>query len=270
MLKSAVAALAAVLVFTPTAATTHGALINWDLSKVAAPAAQNAPAPVAVTFPSATPAPAPIPAPAPAVALDGEPLGHSHEDSRPGMAPGQTKADYYAWLARSPANAQKVRAFRAHLAARGLENVVPVWQLIRTSSSWRECGADRFEVAPADKWNNIVTTLAFVRDEVQPKIGKVEALSVYRNESLNRCSNGAPQSAHRMFFALDLTPVDADVTRSTMIRGICSAHARNGRDYDTGLGFYSGLRFHVDSSGFRKWGANGRGATSPCVTGSYA
>ena len=33
-----------------------------------------------------------------------------------------------------------------------------------------------------------------------------------------------------------------------------------------GAGFYTGHRFHVDSSGFRKWGANGKGATSPCVT----
>ena len=273
MLKSAVAALAAVLVFTPTAATTHGALINWDLSKAEA---QTAPASQTVQLPSApvqiAPATTTAPAVAPttAVAIDGEPAGHSHDDTRPGLAPGQTKADYYAWLARSPGNAQKVRAFRAHLAARGLEDVVPVWQLIRTSSSWRECGADRFEVAPADKWDNIVTTLAFVRDEVQPKIGKVEALSVYRNESLNRCSHGAPQSAHRLFFALDLTPLAGNVTRATMIRGICSAHATHGRDYDTGLGFYSGMRFHVDSSGFRKWGANGKGATSPCVTGSYA
>jgi hypothetical protein len=73
-----------------------------------------------------------------------------------------------------------------------------------------------------------------------------------------------------MFFALDLTPVDAGVSRASMIRGICAAHAQNGRDYETGLGFYSGLRFHVDSSGFRKWGPNGKGATSPCATGHYA
>lgn len=268
MLKSAVAALAAVLVFTPTAATTHGALINWSV-----PAVQTAPAQPIVQLPSApvsvAPAPTPAPAPAQEIAIDGE-LGHSHDDTRPGLAPGQTKADYYAWLARSPINAGKVRDFRSHLAARGLEDVVPVWQLIRTSSSWRECGADRFEVAPADKWDNIVETLAFVRDEVVPKVGKVEALSVYRNESLNRCSHGAPASAHRLFFALDLTPLAENVSRAGMIRGICAAHAQHGRQYDTGLGFYTGMRFHVDSSGFRKWGANGKGATSPCVTGNYA
>jgi hypothetical protein len=185
------------------------------------------------------------------------------------LAPGQSKADYYAWLARAPENRARVLAFRDHLAAQGLEDVVPIWQLIRTSSSWRQCAADRFEVAPRDKWDHIVTTLRFVRDEVVPALGEVEALSGYRNESLNRCSAGAPASAHRLFFALDLTPLAPNVTRVGMIRSICAAHARDGRTYNTGLGFYSGMRFHVDSNGFRRWGADGRGATSPCG-GAYA
>ena len=191
---------------------------------------------------------------------------HQHSD-RPSAAPGQEFADYQAWLARSPANRDAVRAFRSYLAAQGLAEVIPVWQLIRTSSSWRDCGAERFEVAPRDKWDNIVTTLKFVRDEVAPAVGEVEALSVYRNESLNRCSNGAPASAHRMFFALDLKPVSENVSRAGMISRVCAAHRRSGSAYNTGLGFYSGLRFHVDSHGFRKWGADGRGASSPCVTG---
>jgi hypothetical protein len=185
------------------------------------------------------------------------------------LAPGQSRADYYAWLARAPENRARVLAFRDHLAAQGLEDVVPIWQLIRTSSSWRQCAAERFEVAPRDKWDHISTTLRFVRDEVVPALGEVEALSGYRNESLNRCSAGAPASAHRLFFALDLTPLSPGITRVGMIRSICAAHARDGRAYNTGLGFYNGMRFHVDSNGFRRWGANGSGATSPCG-GSYA
>lgn len=193
------------------------------------------------------------------------PAAAGAHDGRPDLAPGQSKADYLAWLAQSPDNANAVKSFRDHLAVRGVAEVVPTWQLVRTSSSWRQCAAGRFEVAPAAKWDNIVTTLAFVRDQVRPAVGEVEALSVYRNETLNACSAGAPKSAHRMFFALDLAPVSPEVTRNGMIRSICSAHARNGRNYATGLGFYSGVRFHVDSSGFRKWGPNGSGATSPCV-----
>ena len=211
------------------------------------------------------PAPAPVPAvPTPAAPPADPLIAHEHgHDS--GLAPGQTAADYNQWLARSPANRASVAAFRARLSAEGVEGIVPVWQLIRTSSSWRQCGADPFEVAPREKWEHITTTLRFVRDEVVPAVGEVEALSAYRNERLNRCSAGAPQSAHRNFFALDLTPVNPRVNRGAMIRQICAAHASDGRAYNTGLGFYTGMRFHVDSNGYRKWGPDGSGATSPCV-----
>ncbi|HEY0115250.1 MAG TPA: hypothetical protein VGB54_05980 [Allosphingosinicella sp.] len=192
---------------------------------------------------------------------------HVHDEA-PRVAPGQERADFNAWVARSAENREAVRAFRTHLKANGVEDVVPLWQLVRTSSSWRECAAGRFEVAPRDKWDNIVTTLKFIERDVIPAVGPVQAVSGYRNAGLNACSNGAPASAHRMFFALDLMPVNADVSRAELVRGVCAAHARDGRSFDTGLGFYSGLRFHVDSNGFRRWGADGRGATSPCVTHS--
>ena len=192
--------------------------------------------------------------------------GHEH-DHVSALAPGQTPADFGAWLERSPAHRARLAAFRDRLRAEGVDNVVPLWQLVRTSSSWRQCGAEPFEVAPADKWPNIVTTLKFVRDKVVPAVGPVEALSAYRNEGLNACSDGAPRSAHRLFFALDLTPIRAEVSRAGMIHDICAAHAREGRAYNAGLGFYSGRRFHVDSNGYRKWGPNGSGASSPCVTG---
>jgi len=181
--------------------------------------------------------------------------------------PGQNKADFEAWLARSPAQRAEAEAFRSYLRSQGLDQIVPAWQLLRTSSSWRQCAAGAFEVAPRDKWPHIAATLRFVRDEVVPAVGPVEALSAYRNARLNACSDGAPQSAHRHFFALDLSPVRAHVTRASMVRDICRAHARDGRVHNAGLGFYSGMRFHVDSNGYRKWGADGRGASSPCVTG---
>lgn len=178
-------------------------------------------------------------------------------------APGQAKADYYAWLARTPQKRDNVRAFQAFLDQRQVRNVLPTWQLVRTSSSWRECSAERFEVAPVQQWKNIVNTLAFVKNEVVPAIGTVEALSAYRNEDLNSCSGGRPGSAHRMFFAMDLVPA-ADIERAEMISEICEAHTEDGASYKTGLGFYGGLRFHVDSSGYRKWGPDGRRTSSPC------
>lgn len=194
----------------------------------------------------------------------GLPAAHDHGS---GLAPGQGAVEFRAWLDRSPANRASLAAFENRLSAEGVAGVVPLWQLVRTSSSWRQCGAQPFEVAPRDKWDHIVRTLTFVRDRVKPVVGEVEALSAYRNEALNACSDGAPASAHRLFFALDLAPVRPEVSRAQMIRGVCRAHARDGRAYNAGLGFYSGRRFHVDSNGYRKWGPDGRGTSSPCVTG---
>jgi len=181
-------------------------------------------------------------------------------------ATGQSADDFRSWIAGSGANRDDVTAFGDFLTAQGVGSIVPLWELTRTSSSWSECGAEPFEAPPRDKWDHIVRTLKFVRDDVIPAVGQVEVVSGYRNAKLNACSDGAPKSAHREFFALDLTPVNTAVDRNAMIRSVCAAHARDGREYEAGLGFYSGRRFHVDSNGFRKWGANGKGATSPCLT----
>jgi hypothetical protein len=181
------------------------------------------------------------------------------------MAEGQSHADYLAWLARSPMARAQVLGFKSFLEIKGVENVVPTWELVRTASKWRECNGPRFEVAPFTEWNHIATTLRFVRSHVEPVIGKVEALSGYRNSELNQCSGGAKESAHRHFFALDLTPLRT-ISRNAMIRSICKIHEWRGRSYDIGLGFYTGMRFHVDSKGFRRWGSDGKGATSPCAS----
>lgn len=185
------------------------------------------------------------------------------------VAEGQARADYLAWLAREPAARAQVLSFKTFLEMKDVEDVVPVWQLVRTASMWRQCEGPRFEVAPVDEWQHIAGTLGYVKKHVQPVVGKVEALSGYRNAELNQCSGGAKASAHRHFFALDLTPVK-ELERPAMIRSLCAIHDFRGNDYDIGLGFYSGMRFHVDSKGFRRWGSDGRGATSPCNTGVYS
>ena len=179
------------------------------------------------------------------------------------QAEGQGKADYHAWLAREPAARAQLLAFKQFLEMEKVDEVLPTWQLVRTASMWSECNGPRFEVAPFTEWQHISTTLGFIKAHVEPVIGDVEAMSGYRNAELNQCSGGARESAHRHFFALDLVPLKP-IARDGMIRSLCRIHEWRGSDYDIGLGFYSGLRFHVDSKGFRKWGSNGRAATSPC------
>jgi hypothetical protein len=183
---------------------------------------------------------------------------------------GQSKADYLAWLSRDPGARTMVLSFKSYLHAADVDDVVPTWQLVRTASKWRDCGGPRFEVAPAGEWTHIAATLRFVKAEVEPVIGDVQPVSGFRNEELNQCAGGAKASAHRHFYALDLVPVAENLDRPELIRDICRIHQASGREFGIGLGFYTGMRFHLDSKGFRKWGANGSGATSPCVTGNYA
>jgi hypothetical protein len=184
-------------------------------------------------------------------------------------AEGQAKADYLAWLARDPGARAQILGFKQYLDMNQVEDVIPTWQLVRTASMWRECSGPRFEVAPFTEWQHIADTLKFVENHIEPVIGDVEAVSGFRNAELNQCSGGAKESAHRRFFALDLMPV-REVARDTMVRSLCRIHDWRGDGYDIGLGFYSGLRFHVDSKGFRRWGSNGKSATSPCNSGTSA
>jgi uncharacterized protein YcbK (DUF882 family) len=107
-------------------------------------------------------------------------------------------------------------------------------------------------VPPTSEWPHIVQTLRYVRDYVIPAVGPVEAVSVYRNPQLNVCAGGAPESAHKLDSAIDMVPLKP-ITREVLMRTLCAGHSENGPRYNAGLGFYAYLRFHVDSTKFRRW-----------------
>jgi hypothetical protein len=98
----------------------------------------------------------------------------------------------------------------------------------------------------------MVQTLRYVRDYVIPAVGPVEPVSVYRNPSLNQCAGGAPESAHKLDSAVDLVPL-RPIDRITMMRTLCGTHTQHGAQYQAGLGFYAYLRFHIDSTKYRRW-----------------
>jgi hypothetical protein len=151
-----------------------------------------------------------------------------------------------------PSRAVQVKAFNDYLATWQVAGIMPTWQLFRTATSWEQCGGQPFEIPPTSEWPNIVQTLRYVHDYVVPAIGPVEAVSVYRNPALNACAGGAPESAHKHYSAIDMVPLKP-TTREDLMRTLCAAHARRGPDYQVGLGFYAFLRFHVDTTKFRRW-----------------
>ena len=168
------------------------------------------------------------------------------------ISAGQDEPGYRSWYIAAPWRAAQVKAFNDYLVTNRVGGILPTWQLLRTATSWQECGGQPFEVPPAEEWPHMVQTLRYVHDYVVPAIGPVEAVSVYRNPTLNQCAGGAPESAHKHYSAIDMVPL-RPMTREAMMRTLCPAHSEHGAAYNAGLGFYAFMRFHVDSTKYRRW-----------------
>lgn len=157
-----------------------------------------------------------------------------------------------------------VEALGAFLNSKGVGDVLPIHQLLRSDTNWRKCNAEPFAVPPKALWPSMVPTLKLLRDEVLPLTGRVQAQSVFRAPSVNQCIGGASGSFHTRFRAIDLEPTNG-TTRAQLIEKLCALHARKGKALNMGLGIYKGTRFHIDTAGYRSWGHDHRAATSPCI-----
>jgi hypothetical protein len=191
----------------------------------------------------------------PAQPLTAPPVVPSSAVWDPGSAyitAGQDEPGYRSWYLAAPWRAAQVKSFNDYLAGAEVAGVVPTWQLLRTATAWQSCGAQPFELPPTSEWPHMIQTLRYVRDYVIPAVGPVEPVSVYRNPSLNACAGGAPESAHKLDSAIDLVPLKP-IGRLTLMRTLCGVHSEHGAPYNAGLGFYAYLRFHVDSTKYRRW-----------------
>ena len=200
----------------------------------------------------ANPAAAQTVVPPPAAPVAPIPQPAVWDPAAPYITAGQDEPGYRSWYLAAPWRAGQVKSLNDYLASAQVTGIVPTWQLLRTATSWRECGAQPFEVPPPDEWPHMVQTLRYIRDYVIPAVGPVEPVSVYRNPSLNQCAGGAPESAHKLDSAVDLVPL-RPIDRITLMRTLCGTHTQHGAPYQAGLGFYAYLRFHIDSTKYRRW-----------------
>lgn len=177
----------------------------------------------------------------------------------------RTQTDFARWVLAKPGRPAQVRAFEQFLRKQGVHRILPLSQVLLNASSWAECTTAPYSLPPRELWPHVVPTLRFIRSRVVPVLGPVAALSGYRDPELNKCSGGAPRSAHALYYALDLTPLRMK-DRDKMIEKVCALHRRFGARAHVGLGFYKGMRFHIDTYGYRLWGSDYHAATSPCLT----
>lgn len=169
---------------------------------------------------------------------------------------GQDEPGYRGWVTSAPYRSMYVRAFNDYLTAHGVGGVAPTWQLLRTATDWQRCGNQPFEVPPTTAWPNIVAALRFVGAFIEPVIGPVEPVSVYRNPYLNVCAGGARTSTHLTAGAVDMVPL-RPISREALMLALCRIQLDKGGWNSIGLGFYKGLRFHIDSKKAREWGTSG-------------
>ena len=174
------------------------------------------------------------------------------DPAAPYITAGQDEPGYRSWYVAAPWRAAQVKQFNDYLRGADVGGIVPTWQLLRTATSWKDCGQQPFEIPPTSEWPHMVQTLRYIRDYVVPAVGPVEPVSVYRNPALNACAGGAPESAHKLDSAVDLVPLKP-IDRITLMRTLCAGHSEHGAPYNAGLGFYAYLRFHIDSTKYRRW-----------------
>ena len=134
----------------------------------------------------------------------------------------------------------------------GVADTTAPENLLRQGSDWLDIDEPPFAIPPRDYWNNILPTLKLIRDELVPIIGPVDIVSAFRTERYNRKAGGSGKSKHKTFCGLDLVPV-SNISRPELIEELRNLQARLGPESHMGLGIYSGLRFHIDTCGYRHW-----------------
>ena len=182
----------------------------------------------------------------------------------------QQPEDYIVWIATAD-HRQSVQAYKQFLKQKGLADLVPDHELLRSARDWQKCGVEPYAVPPREIWSNIVPTLnilkALVDDGV---INDFEVTSVYRALALNRCAGGADASRHVFNAALDFRigpeqPSDLDQFNIQQTKTkLCQFWATKGQALNMGLGVYASGQIHIDTQGYRTWGPDLTRNTSMC------
>lgn len=177
-------------------------------------------------------------------------------------------ADFKDWLASHSYQQSEVLAYQNYLQSQ-LGSIPPMEQLITSARDARRCGFEPYEVPPASLWQNIVPTLQMLQQlQKQGYLPYSTVIrSVYRNPVLNDCAGGAGESKHMTNGAIDIWVPENEANKwaiESTFDGLCQFWQSNGQAYSFGLGLYPTGSVHLDTQGFRKWGASHSSSSSPC------
>ena len=177
-------------------------------------------------------------------------------------------ADFKDWLATHSYQKAEVLAYQNYLQSQ-LGTIPPMDQLLASARDARRCGFEPYEVPPASLWQNMVPTLQLLQHMQKQGYLPYSTIirSVYRNPALNDCAGGAGESKHMTNGAIDIWVPENEGNKwavDSTIDGLCQFWQSSGQSYNFGLGLYPTGSVHLDTQGFRKWGASHSSSSSPC------
>ncbi|WP_227429654.1 D-Ala-D-Ala carboxypeptidase family metallohydrolase [Psychrobacter sp. I-STPA6b] len=178
--------------------------------------------------------------------------------------------DFNRWLNAASGRRYQVARYRDYLASHlGNYNVPPMQQLLTTARSWQSCGYEPYQIPPEYLWHNMLQTLRLYSVLRQQGIlpASTQIRSVYRPPDLNDCAGGSSGSKHMLNGAIDIWVPEYQYNEwqiSNLQNNMCAFWAYQGEEYNFGLGLYPTGSIHIDTQGYRKWGASHSSSSSPC------
>ncbi|PMG81340.1 hypothetical protein BCU83_09185 [Vibrio breoganii] len=166
-----------------------------------------------------------------------------------------TRAAFRGWMLMNRAE-DKLTVVRDQFIAAGITEVpmktMPLHLVLLQGTNWAMNGTSVFTVPDEKLIPNMVRTVKFIQDHVEPVTGPLVPVSGDRTQYYNQTSGGATKSQHLNFCALDLVPIN-DITREELHKMLWGIYNKAGKENNMGMGLYSGVRFHIDTCGFRNW-----------------
>jgi len=162
-----------------------------------------------------------------------------------------TRTSFRAWIMLNHAD-KRVQAIADDFKANGITVTMPLYLILLQGTDWAMNNTSLFTLPDKKNTPNMIKTIKFIQTYIEPEIGIVIPVSGERSDIYNSTAGGASKSKHLSFCALDMVPKE-DITREALHKKLKAIHKEHGKKNNVGLGLYSGVRFHIDTCGFRNW-----------------
>ncbi|PMH43290.1 hypothetical protein BCU68_04265 [Vibrio sp. 10N.286.49.B3] len=149
-------------------------------------------------------------------------------------------------------NEKRLIEIKEQFLAAGIKETMPLYLVLLQGTDWTHTKSTLFTLPDDKNIPKMINTIRFIQTYIEPEIGLVIPVSGERTAEYNQEAGGASQSKHLSFCALDVVPKDS-IDRTVLHEKLLHIFNTVGKKYNVGLGLYSGVRFHIDTCGFRQW-----------------